>query len=192
MGMNLLIYSEISNSLITVSDEIEKYFEIKSEKVDNFAIVYPAIFGIFAIPSLFFPQVLGLRNCMIIGSFFNLLGSAFRLVSFSQECPHDGDNINNVCSAYYVCLTGNIIVAISASFHANLPSIVSNEWFPSNQRTSFTTYIVNGDIVGDAFGFFLSPVLLLKVNELLIIKQRILIVTIIETSLCLVFGFELF
>jgi len=99
----------------------------------------------------------GLRHAVGLSCLMCVVASALRCVPcwFTQETRLDGAHTLTMGILY----TAQFLNAAAAPFTQSAPSLVSQVWFPSQQRALATSIARQSNACGRALGYFLSPLL---------------------------------
>lgn len=108
---------------------------------------------IFAFPLIWLYDLYGLRSGTLFSAFLMAVGTAIRCISTSELfftwMAHIGANLNGIA--------GIVICSV--------PTAVSSLWFPPNERTTATALSTTFNILGNAGGFLLGPMLVREPPE---------------------------
>jgi len=96
----------------------------------------------------------GLRYCMVWGALMNSIAGWIRYVS-AMPALQDGPE----WLPYTVLLTGQCVAAIAQPLFTNAPTVVSVEWFATEERDIATTIAALFNLIGNAAGQVLPPLL---------------------------------
>lgn len=148
-----------------IDSSIQKYYETTSFWVNCTSTIYMLIYIIGIIPATYIFDRYGLRNCLIIGSFGNALGSLVKCFSVDP-------------SRFWVIMIGQTIIATSQLFILSIPPLLAATWFPVKEVSIATSVGVFGNQVGIALGFFIPPHLMPDVEEKETIKNGLWLISI--------------
>lgn len=183
LSLSLMVSCEFWISFSTIKGELALYLNLETEVIDYFNTAFLISYFVESIPSLFIPQYIGLKNCIIIGSFLNFIGSGSRTIGFLINEKFNKNGQKPI--TFTLLMLGNIFASFAQGFILNIPTMVSMEWFPENERVTSITWITNGSILGTSIGFIFAPLLVYSMNIEEITKQ-LKIYSCSQTSICFV------
>ena len=103
------------------------------------AMVYMATFLPFSIPSSRFIETYGLRTSLLVGVGFSVIGLFSKnLISYSNWWVYFGQTI---------LATAQLLIY-------NIPTSLSAQWFPSNERIYSTSIGATANTIGIAVGYY--------------------------------------
>jgi len=98
----------------------------------------------------------GLRYCLVLGSVMNGIAGWLRYVS-ALSWVHDS-SVFPSWAPYGILLLGQCTAAIVQPMFTNAPSMISAEWFATNERDIATTIAALVNLIGNAAGQVIPPI----------------------------------
>ncbi|RWS22580.1 hypothetical protein B4U80_01528 [Leptotrombidium deliense] len=134
-----------------IANIIENYYNVTNDEVNLTSIVYFVAVLALMIPSNWLLEKIGLRNHVILGAFFNCLGTLIKCLA-------------NRPSLFYVSLAGQSFVALSQVCLEPLPAQIARVWFPVNEASRATSIGLLSMFAGNLLATSL-PVVLVPNSE---------------------------
>ncbi|KAF1742989.1 hypothetical protein MXB_1272 [Myxobolus squamalis] len=147
--LSLLLNGQYWISFSAITTELSIYFNKTTSQINWFSNVFLLFPGLVAMFSVFLPDTIGLKWCLIFGCLLHSLGSFLRFIPvFALAANKDAQ--------YVICLTGSVILAFAQGVILNLPSYLSAKWFGANERDVSTAVACLSNLIGYSLGFLFS------------------------------------
>lgn len=158
----MTLYGLISAGTGEFSAILNTMLKLLNLKLDNYIYisqVFMYIPAVGAIPTAWFIDKYGLKIVLYIASIFMLIRSVFRALMFYPDFPH-WDQYK---------LTYWIISGLAASQSATMffctPLKISENWFPSSERSIAWTVMISSYSIGATLGAFFYPRMINDVSD---------------------------
>merc|ERR1711962_37296 len=138
-------------SLFTVSDATVAYYRISEAKLIWSSTVVSALQVLVAVPVTFLPSRLGLRTTMIVAAVINAVGACIMIAGTHR-------------AGFAFFVTGQTIVALSASILPQLAPQVSAVWFGEKEQALSTSVGIIIGNAGAAVGFLQPALMITNIN----------------------------
>nr|XP_004206020.3 solute carrier family 49 member A3-like [Hydra vulgaris] len=96
--------------------------------------------------------IIGLRSVLVLASVLSVLGTGFHLAGFCQN-------------GFKLFITGQIFAALGNSAILQMPSQLSSQWFPNNERGKSTAIGCFTNMVGGTLGFLQNTFMITEYNN---------------------------
>lgn len=124
-------------------------------------------------PAMWLLDRYGMKITCCTGAFLNAIGSLIKCFSVHPD-------------RWWIAFTGQIICACAQAFTLGIPPYLAATWFSSNSVSTVTAIAVFGNQVGIALGFFIPPMLIPDVHDLILIGIRLRILYYVIGTVCVV------
>ncbi|KAF1742156.1 hypothetical protein MXB_3380, partial [Myxobolus squamalis] len=152
LSATLFFNGEQWTCLSSITPQLEVFFNKSAQEINWFSNVFLIVLSIIALPSVYFPNLFGLKNCIIIGATLHVIGCLAKLVSSIV--------ILNTSLLYYAWLLSVVFPAISQGFVLNLPPYLSEKWFDKKKRNLSTSIAYAANFLGVSTGFIFPNIIL--------------------------------
>lgn len=117
-------------SIAPIATLAEKYYNVSSFMINLLSTIYMFVFIGGNPICAFILERFGIRTSLLIGTALNMLGSWIRVAGSNNR------------SYFGLFLSGQILCAIAQCFILSIPPLLAAFWFPPNERSTATRYIV--------------------------------------------------
>lgn len=121
--------------------------------VNFLAVIFQILYGPGTLLGVYWMKNYGLRGTVIMGGMLSTVGSFFRLIGSLVTGSH------NAGLVYGLFFIGQSLGALAQPFFLNLPTAISNAWFPVDERDTATTIGSLVSPLGNAIGQIFPVVL---------------------------------
>ena len=121
-------------------------YKMTTAQLNMFSTIYMIVYVVLAVFSSLGVERLGLRPCMVIGTFLNFLGALLKLV-----CGFPSKD-------YGVIMAAQVINAFAQLFVLSVPPTIASIWFRDTERYTATAIGTVANALGCAIGVLLPPI----------------------------------
>ncbi|XP_043915041.1 solute carrier family 49 member A3 isoform X2 [Protopterus annectens] len=139
-------------SFAPVADQISQYFHISLDKINWLSLVYLIVGVPFGLCTTWMLDFCGLRTCLILSAWLNMLGSIIRF--FSVLLVDRSEVIT-----FILLMIGQTLCALAQPLVLFAPTKVAALWFPENQRTTANMLASVANPFGIMLANLLSPII---------------------------------
>ncbi|XP_065647378.1 uncharacterized MFS-type transporter C09D4.1 [Hydra vulgaris] len=150
-----LLYIGISPKSV-ISKSYYKISDLNIQLINNLFLV---VYIVTAMPSSYLVFKIGLRSVLVMASALNVLGTGFHLAGFGQN-------------GFKLFITGQIFAALGNSAILQMPSQLSSQWFPSNERGKSTAIGYFMNMIGGSLGFLQNTFMITEYNNFYKLKNQ--------------------
>ncbi|XP_044729456.1 uncharacterized MFS-type transporter C09D4.1-like [Chrysoperla carnea] len=129
-----------------IANIIEKFYNVDPTMVNMTSVVYLIAYLPLILPASYVIDKKGVRFVLLVAASGNFIGSWLKVFSATPN-------------GFYIGLTGQTILAVSQLFILSLPAKLAGIWFDASQMSTACTIGVFGAQLGEATGFFLTPII---------------------------------
>lgn len=131
----------------SINDTFSSYYGVPASWINWTSIIFMLVYIPLIVPASWLLDLIGLRNCIIIGSAGTTLGACVKIFSLGRD-------------GFYITMIGQTIVAVSQLYIISVPPALASVWFPDNQVSIATALGVFGNQLGIGLGFIIPQALI--------------------------------
>lgn len=136
-----------------VSVWTQRYYGVSVAAVNLLSVIFMVLYAPGSYIAMHMIAVSGLRRTMVVGVLLNATGSLVRLASVWAAISDAG------VAGYAILLLGQALPALAQPFFTNIPAKLAGDWFPDSQRDVATVIGAFGNVLGNAAGQIIPPLL---------------------------------
>ena len=143
-----------------ITQETQAYYGISAATVNLLLNWGPIIYLVVILPAMTLAaKSNGLRKCVMLAASLQCTTGCIRCVPSLFPGTFLQSQGGNQKAGLFFIHTGQILNAVSGPLVMSTPTVLSQLWFPANQRTTATASAVLANNLGSALGFLITPLL---------------------------------
>ncbi|KAG2466516.1 S49A3 protein, partial [Polypterus senegalus] len=141
-------------SFAPIADQTSRFYNVTLDQVNLLSLVYLIVAIPFGFGTSWMLDTVGLKTCLILSSWLNMIGSILRYLS----------TVNT--NIYPVLMVGQTISALAQPLVLFSPTKLAALWFPEHQRATANMLASMSNPLGVLLANILSPIIVKEVSDI--------------------------